>query len=75
MPTACGNALCPVQLENEYGFVPWAAQNRGYIRHLADRAYHHLGRDVTLFTTDPPGNAAVGGLPLSDIYTCGPRQS
>ena len=52
--------------------MPWAEQNKGYLRHLANRAYHHLGRDVTLFTTDPASIAARGSLPKSDVFVYAP---
>ena len=57
------------QIENEYGFVPWAAEHPGYLRHLADLAQHHLGPEATLFTTDPPDIAHLGTLQDPDIYT------
>ena len=50
--------------------MPWAAQNKGYLRHLADLARHHLGPNITLFTTDPPDIAHLGTLQDPDIYTC-----
>ena len=53
-------------MENEYGFC---GDDKAYLRHLVALARAHLGDDVLLFTTDPPGVAAKGTLAGDEVYT------
>lgn len=61
-----GGPIVMVQIENEYGFC---GEDHQYIRMLVDMAKRHLGPDVVLYTTDPPGIAEKGSLPGDEIFT------
>jgi beta-galactosidase len=61
-----GGPIGMVQIENEYGFC---GEDHEYIRKLVDMAKRHLGPDVVLYTTDPPGIVVKGSLPGDEIFT------
>jgi hypothetical protein len=54
-------------VENEYGF---RGSNQEYLRALIRIARASLGKDVIIYTTDPPALAARGSLPGGEVYTC-----
>lgn len=52
-------------MENEYGFC---GDNKDYLQHLVATARTHLGNDIILYTTDPPGVINRGTLAGGEVY-------
>ncbi|KAK9798887.1 hypothetical protein WJX73_001279 [Symbiochloris irregularis] len=62
-----GGPVLMVQIENEFGFC--GRKDPVYLRHLVNLVRKHLGREVTIYTTDPPYATPIGTLPGSEVFT------
>ena len=56
-----------LQIENEYGFCGF--NDKAYIQNLVDITRASLGKEATLFTTDPPNVVTMGGLYGDDVIS------
>ncbi len=56
-----------LQIENEYGFCGF--NDKDYLQNLVDITRASLGKEATLFTTDPPNVVTMGGLYGDDVIS------
>eukprot|EP01125_Pyxidicula_operculata_P006724 TRINITY_DN230_c1_g2_i1.p1 TRINITY_DN230_c1_g2~~TRINITY_DN230_c1_g2_i1.p1 ORF type:complete len:631 (-),score=78.40 TRINITY_DN230_c1_g2_i1:21-1913(-) len=67
-----GGPIVMVQMENEYGSYGNVHDNpldKKYIQALITIARHHLGNNVTLYTTDSPRGLITGTLPGPEVFS------
>ena len=55
-----------LQVENEYGFC---GSSKAYIRSLIATAKEAFGKDMIIFTTDPPSIVERGSIAGDEVYT------